>query len=87
MARGPALCLAAMPRPRVVLPGPGRALNVQCAQASILMEGLDTCVLLDTGGGLVLVRRLPAAEIDRPGGVGRARGTPRRGAPSPAGRR
>jgi len=53
-----------MPRPRVVLLGTGGALNPERYQASILVEAATTRVLLDTGGGLGLVRRLLAASVD-----------------------
>ena len=56
--------LGVMPRPRVVFLGTGGALNPERYQAAVLVECGETCVLLDTGGGLGLVRRLHAAEID-----------------------
>jgi ribonuclease Z len=52
-----------MPRPRVVFLGTGGALNPERYQAAILVESGTTRVLLDTGGGLGLVRRLLAAGI------------------------
>ena len=58
-----------MPRPRVVFLGTGSALNPERYQAAVLLECGPTRVLLDTGGGLGLVRRLLTAEVD-PGGVG-----------------
>jgi ribonuclease Z len=58
-----------MPRPRVVFLGTGGALNPERYQAAILVESGDTRVLLDTGGGLGLVRRLLAAGID-PASIG-----------------
>jgi ribonuclease Z len=58
-----------MPRPRVVFLGTGGALNPERYQAAVLVECGDTRVLLDTGGGLGLVRRLLAAEVD-PAAVG-----------------
>ena len=63
------LCSAAMPRPRVVFLGTGGALNPERYQASILVHTATTRVLLDTGGGLGLVRRLLAAGLD-PAGIG-----------------
>lgn len=53
-----------MTRPRVVFLGTGGALNPARYQASVLVECGDTRVLLDTGGGLGLVRRLLAVEVD-----------------------
>ncbi len=53
-----------MPRPRVVFLGTGGALNLERYQAAVLVECGNTRVLLDTGGGLGLVRRLVAAEVD-----------------------
>jgi ribonuclease Z len=61
--------LAAMPRTRVVFLGTGGALNPERYQASLLVESGATRVLLDTGGGLGLVRRLLAAQID-PASIG-----------------
>jgi ribonuclease Z len=58
-----------MPRPRVVFLGTGGALNSERYQAAVLLECGPTRVLLDTGGGLGLVRRLLAVEVD-PGSVG-----------------
>jgi ribonuclease Z len=53
-----------MPRPRVVFLGTGGALNPARYQAAVLVTCGETRVLLDTGGGLGLVRRLLAAEVD-----------------------
>jgi ribonuclease Z len=53
-----------MPRPRVVFLGTGGALNPARYQAAVLVTCGDTRVLLDTGGGLGLVRRLLSAEVD-----------------------
>jgi ribonuclease Z len=53
-----------MPRPRVVFLGTGGALNPERYQAAILVEAGATRVLLDTGGGLGLVRRLLAAGLE-----------------------
>jgi ribonuclease Z len=58
-----------MPRPRVVFLGTGGALNPERYQAAILVESGATRVLLDTGGGLGLVRRLHGAGID-PASIG-----------------
>jgi len=58
-----------MPRPRVVFLGTGGALNPERYQAAVLVESASTRVLLDTGGGLGLVRRLLAAEVD-PASIG-----------------
>jgi ribonuclease Z len=58
-----------MPRPRVVFVGTGGALNPDRYQAAVLVEWGATRVLLDTGGGLGLVRRLRAAAID-PASIG-----------------
>lgn len=58
-----------MPRPRVVFLGTGGALNPERYQAAVLVECGATRVLLDTGGGLGLVRRLLAARIE-PGSIG-----------------
>jgi ribonuclease Z len=63
------LCSTAMPRARVVFLGTGGALNPERYQAAFLVERGDTRCLLDTGGGLGVVRRLLAAEVD-PGTVG-----------------
>ncbi|MBI1735705.1 MAG: MBL fold metallo-hydrolase [Candidatus Rokubacteria bacterium] len=49
---------------RVVFLGTGGALNVERYQSSILVESGSVRILLDTGGGLGLVRRLLAAGID-----------------------
>jgi ribonuclease Z len=65
----PVLCSGPMSRPRVVFLGTGGALNPERYQAALLVEAAATRVLLDTGGGLGLVRRLLAAEID-PGSIG-----------------
>jgi ribonuclease Z len=53
-----------MSRSRVVFLGTGGALNPERYQAAVLVESAGTRVLLDTGGGLGLVRRLLAAEVD-----------------------
>lgn len=58
-----------MPRPRVVFLGTGGALNPERYQAAVLVESAGTRVLFDTGGGLGLVRRLVAAEVD-PASIG-----------------
>jgi glyoxylase-like metal-dependent hydrolase (beta-lactamase superfamily II) len=68
-AAGRVLCSGSMARPRVVFLGTGGALNPERYQATILIECGITRVLLDTGGGLGVVRRLLAAEVD-PGSVG-----------------
>ena len=62
--RGRVLCSTAMPRARVVFLGTGGALNPERYQAALLVERGDTRCLLDTGGGLGVVRRLLAAEVD-----------------------
>lgn len=67
--RGAVLCSGAMPRPRVVFLGTGGALNPERYQAAVLVESAGTRMLLDTGGGLGLVRRLLAAEVD-PASIG-----------------
>ena len=54
---------------RIVFLGTGGALNADRYQASILVDTGDTRVLLDTGGGLGLVRRLRDAGID-PASIG-----------------
>ena len=53
-----------MSRGRVVFVGTGGALNPDRYQASFLVESGTTRALLDTGGGLELVRRLRAAGVD-----------------------
>jgi ribonuclease BN (tRNA processing enzyme) len=53
-----------MPRPRVVFLGTGGALNPERYQASILVQAAATSVLMDVGGGLGVVRRLLASEVD-----------------------
>jgi ribonuclease Z len=53
-----------MSRPRVVFLGTGGALNPERYQPSILVEAGGTRLLLDTGGGLGVVRRLMDCEID-----------------------
>jgi ribonuclease Z len=53
-----------MPRPRVVFLGTGGALNPERYQAALLVEWGSRRALLDTGGGLGLVRRLLAAQLD-----------------------
>jgi ribonuclease BN (tRNA processing enzyme) len=61
--RGRMLCSTAMPRARVVFLGTGAALNPERYQASFLVERGATRCLLDTGGGLGVVRRLLSAEV------------------------
>jgi ribonuclease Z len=58
-----------MTTPRVVFLGSGGSLNEERYQASILVEAGDTRVLLDTGGGLGVVRQLLSVGID-PASVG-----------------
>ena len=70
------LSSAAMPRPRVVFLGTGGALNPERYQAALLVESGATRVLLDTGGGLGIVRRLRGARID-PATVGHVFLSPR----------
>ena len=53
-----------MPRPRVVFLGTGGALNPERYQATLLVEWGSTRMLLDTGGGLGLVRRLLGVQRD-----------------------
>ena len=53
-----------MPGPRVVFLGTGGALNPERYQPAILVDAGPTRLLLDTGGGLGVVRRLLAAKID-----------------------
>lgn len=54
-----------MPSPaRIVFLGTGGALNPERYQASILIETVAGRLLLDTGGGLGIVRRLQAAGVD-----------------------
>src|SRR5262245_46390145 len=53
-----------MSRARVVFLGTGGALNPERYQPSILVEAGATRLLLDTGGGLGVVRRLMECEID-----------------------
>jgi ribonuclease Z len=53
-----------MPRPRVVFLGTGGALNPERYQAAVLVEAAGSTVLLDVGGGLGIVRRLLACEVD-----------------------
>ncbi|HTO14103.1 MAG TPA: MBL fold metallo-hydrolase [Candidatus Binatia bacterium] len=53
-----------MARPRVVFLGTGGALNIERYQASMLVQAGGTSVLLDVGGGLGVVRRLLACEVD-----------------------
>jgi ribonuclease Z len=63
------LCSGAMSPPGVVFLGTGGALNPERYQAAVLVKAGAARVLLDTGGGLGLVRRLLAAEVD-PGSIG-----------------
>ena len=58
-----------MSGPRIVFLGPGGALNPERYQPAMLVEAGATRVLLDTGGGLGVVRRLLACDID-PSSVG-----------------
>jgi len=58
-----------MSRPRVVFLGTGGALNPERYQPCMLVEAGTTRLLLDTGGGLGVVRRLMDCEID-PSSVG-----------------
>lgn len=58
-----------MSRPRVVFLGTGGALNPERYQPCMLVEAGTTRLLLDTGGGLGVVRRLLDCEID-PSSVG-----------------
>lgn len=53
-----------MERPRVVFLGTGGALNPDRYQAAMLVQAAGTTFLLDVGGGLGVVRRLLACEID-----------------------
>ena len=53
-----------MERPRVVFLGTGGALNPERYQAAMLVQAADTSFLLDVGGGLGIVRRLLACEVD-----------------------
>jgi ribonuclease Z len=53
-----------MSRPRVVFLGTGGALNPERFQPCMLVEAGGVRLLLDTGGGLNVVRRLMACEID-----------------------
>jgi ribonuclease Z len=53
-----------MSRPRVIFLGTGGALNPERYQAAILVQTAGATVLLDTGGGLGVVRRLLACEVD-----------------------
>jgi len=61
--------LSTMSRPRIVFLGTGGALNPERYQPSIVVEVGTTRLLLDTGGGLGVVRRLLDCDID-PGGIG-----------------
>jgi ribonuclease Z len=58
------LSSAAMERPRVVFLGTGGALNPERYQAAMLVQAGARSVLLDVGGGLGIVRRLLACEVD-----------------------
>ena len=53
-----------MERPRVVFLGTGGALNPERYQASMLVQAAGTSFLLDVGGGLGVVRRLLACQVD-----------------------
>ena len=53
-----------MERPRVVFLGTGGALNPDRYQAAMLVQAASTTFLLDVGGGLGVVRRLLASEVD-----------------------
>jgi len=53
-----------MERPRVVFLGTGGALNPDRYQASMLVQAAGTSFLLDVGGGLGVVRRLLACQVD-----------------------
>ncbi len=53
-----------MSRPRVVFLGTGGALNPERYQPCLLVEAGRARLLLDTGGGLGVVRRLMDCEID-----------------------
>ena len=53
-----------MERPRVVFLGTGGALNPDRYQAAMLVQTAGTSVLLDVGGGLGVVRRLLACDVD-----------------------
>jgi len=53
-----------MERPCVVFLGTGGALNPERYQASMLVQAAGTSFLLDVGGGLGVVRRLLACQID-----------------------
>jgi ribonuclease Z len=64
VAPGRMLCSGPMPRPRIVFLGTGGALNPERDQAAILIEAGGARLLLDTGGGLGVVRRLRACEVD-----------------------
>ena len=58
------LSSGSMRRPRVVFLGTGGALNPERYQAAILVQAAGTSILLDTGGGLGVVRRLLAGSVD-----------------------
>ena len=58
-----------MSGPRIVFLGTGGALNPERYQPAMLVDTGATRLLLDTGGGLGVVRRLLACEID-PSSVG-----------------
>src|SRR5262245_9715236 len=53
-----------MSRPRVVFLGTGGALNPERYQPCILVDDGASRLLLDTGGGLGVVRRLMDCEVD-----------------------
>src|SRR5215475_7157634 len=53
-----------MAGPRVVFLGTGGALNPERYQASMLVQAARTSFLLDVGGGLGVVRRLLACQVD-----------------------
>ena len=53
-----------MAGPRVVFLGTGGALNPERYQASMLVQAAGTSLLLDVGGGLGVVRRLLACQVD-----------------------
>jgi len=53
-----------MKRPSVVFLGTGGALNPERYQASMLVQAAGATFLLDVGGGLGVVRRLLACDVD-----------------------